>query len=324
VGFDLDAGADPGYSSRVRVIVTGGAGFIGSHVSAALLARGHQVLVIDDLSRGQRANVPAGAELAVVSIQAPEVEAVIRDWRPDAVHHHAAQIDLRHSVESPASDCDTNVGGTVRVAQAAVAAGAGSFIFASTGGAIYGEQDYFPADEGHPIRADSPYGIAKRCGEIYLDYFSRKRGLRAVFLRYANVYGPRQDPKGEAGVIAIFVEKMLRGQTPVIFGDGRQTRDYVFVEDVVQANVRALETSTAAGPFNVGTGVETDVNTLAATLATLSGYKGEIRHEAAKPGEQRRSVLDGGRAQKELGFQPGVGLEEGLHRTVEWFRAERA
>ena len=304
----------------MRVIVTGGAGFIGSHVSEALIARGHQVLVVDNLSRGKRANLATGAELAIVSIQSPDVETIIKDWRPDAVHHHAAQIDVRLSVANPAADADANVGGTIRVAQAAIEAGAQSFVLASTGGAIYGEQDYFPADEAHPIRSDSPYGISKRCAEIYLDYFARKRGLRTVFLRYANVYGPRQDPHGEAGVVAIFTEKMLRGQTPVIYGDGLQTRDYVFVGDVVEANVRALETPTARGPYNVGTGVESDVKTLAETLKSLTGFGGDIKHEPGKPGEQRRSVLDATRLRTELGFTPSVTLREGLRQTVEWFR----
>lgn len=306
----------------MRALVTGGAGFIGSHIADALIARGHEVLVIDDLSRGKRTNVPVGAKLVVASITTPEAERAIAEFKPEVVHHHAAQIDVRMSVADPMRDADINVLGTVRVAQAAVAAGAKTFIFASTGGAIYGEQERFPADEDHPVRSDSPYGISKRCAEIYLDYFARKRGLRAVALRYANVYGPRQDPHGEAGVVAIFSEKMLRGQTPVVFGDGGQTRDYVFVGDVVRANMTALENASARGAYNVGTGVETDVNTLAKLIAVHAKYTGEIKHEAAKPGEQRRSVLDGRRAKQELGFAPEWTLERGLGETVAFFASK--
>lgn len=304
----------------MRVLVTGGAGFIGSHVSEALLAEGHQVMILDDLSRGKRENVPAGATLVVAGITTPEAERAIAEFRPEAVHHHAAQMDVRISVANPVLDADINVGGTVRIANAAQNAGAKVFILASTGGAIYGEQEYFPADEKHPIRSDSPYGISKRCGEIYLDYFSRKRGLRTVFLRYANVYGPRQDPHGEAGVVAIFSEKMLRNETPTIFGDGGQTRDYVFVQDVVRANLLALRTEAASGPINIGTGVETDVNALAREIARAAGYSGEIRHDAAKPGEQRRSVLTAAHAEQVLGWRPAVELSAGLAQTVAFFR----
>ncbi|MCC7383748.1 MAG: NAD-dependent epimerase/dehydratase family protein [Deltaproteobacteria bacterium] len=306
----------------MRALVTGGAGFIGSHIADALIARGHEVLVIDDLSRGKKTSVPEAAKLVVASITTPEAERAIAEFKPEVVHHHAAQIDVRISVADPMRDADINVLGTVRVAQAAVAAGAKTFIFASTGGAIYGEQERFPADEDHPVRSDSPYGISKRCAEIYLDYFARKCGLRAVALRYANVYGPRQDPHGEAGVVAIFSEKMLRGQTPVVFGDGGQTRDYVFVGDVVRANMTALENAGARGAYNVGTGVETDVNTLAKMIAVHAKYTGEIKHEAAKPGEQRRSVLDGGRARRELGFAPECTLERGLGETVAFFASK--
>lgn len=305
----------------MRVLVTGGAGFIGSHLAEALLHQGHDVMVLDDLSRGKRENVPFGARLAIASITSNEAERAISEFKPDAVHHLAAQMDVRVSVANPVLDSDTNVGGTVRIALAAVNAGAKVFTLSSTGGAIYGEQDYFPADESHPCRSDSPYGISKRCGEIYLDYFTRKRGLRTVFLRYANVYGPRQDPHGEAGVVAIFAERMLKGQTPTIFGDGKQTRDYVYVKDVVDANLRALNNDKAIGPYNIGTTVETDVLELAQRIGKHAGFPGAPKHEPGKPGEQRRSVLDAGRAKRELGWSPTVEIDQGLKETVEWFRS---
>ncbi|MFO0722575.1 MAG: NAD-dependent epimerase/dehydratase family protein [Myxococcota bacterium] len=304
----------------MRVLVTGGAGFIGSHTAEGLLAAGHEVMVLDDLSRGKRENVPAGARLVVAGITTVEAEKAIADFKPEAVHHFAAQMDVRISVANPVLDSDINVGGTVRIALAAVNAGAKVFTMASTGGAIYGEQDRFPADESHACRSDSPYGISKRCGEIYLDYFARKRGLRTVFLRFANVYGPRQDPHGEAGVVAIFSEKMLRGQTPVIFGDGKQTRDYVFVKDVVDANLRALQNETASGPYNIGTSIETDVIELARRIGVHAGFSGSPRHEPGKPGEQRRSVLDVTHARNVLGWAPRVDLDSGLKATVDWFR----
>ena len=303
----------------MRTLVTGGAGFIGSHIATALVDAGHEVVILDDLSHGKRENVPAGARLVVASITSPESDAAILAYKPDAIFHLAAQMDVRVSVANPVLDAEVNVAGTTRIAAAAAAAGTQVMIMASTGGAIYGEQDYFPADEAHPCRSDSPYGISKRCGEIYLDYFSRKRGLRAVFLRYANVYGPRQDPHGEAGVVAIFAEKMLKGITPTIFGDGLQTRDYVYVKDVVRANLLALANPRAAGPYNIGTGVETDIITLARHIAQHAGFKGAPKHEAGKPGEQRRSVLSAARAKGELGWTPEHDLSRGLGETVAWF-----
>lgn len=307
----------------MRTLVTGGAGFIGSHIATALVDAGHEVVILDDLSHGKRENVPAGARLVVASITSPESDAAILAYKPDAIFHLAAQMDVRVSVANPVLDAEVNVAGTTRIAAAAAAAGTQVMIMASTGGAIYGEQDYFPADEAHPCRSDSPYGISKRCGEIYLDYFSRKRGLRAVFLRYANVYGPRQDPHGEAGVVAIFAEKMLKGITPTIFGDGLQTRDYVYVKDVVRANLLALANPRAAGPYNIGTGVETDIITLARHIAQHAGFAGAPKHEPGKPGEQRRSVLSAARAKGELGWAPEHDLSRGLAETVAWFASKK-
>ena len=304
----------------MRTIVTGGAGFIGSHVADALIEAGHEVLVLDDLSRGNRENVNPKAELAQLSITSPEAEQVITEFRPEAVFHHAAQIDVRRSVADPVHDSIVNVSGTVRIASSAARVGCGVFVMASTGGAIYGEQETYPADETHVTKSESPYGVGKLCGEVYLGYFQRHFGMRCVALRYANVYGPRQDPHGEAGVVAIFAQKMLRGESPMIHGDGEQTRDYVFVQDVVRANMLALTNHHARGAYNIGTGVETSVVTLAKHIAEAAGYKGAIKHGPAKPGEQKRSVLDATRAQKELGWTVGSPLNVGIRPTVEWFR----
>lgn len=306
--------------AAMRTIVTGGAGFIGSHVARGLRGAGHEVLVIDDLSSGKRENLSDDIDLAQVSITSPEVEQVITEFRPEAVFHHAAQMSVRDSVADPVFDSIVNVSGTVRVGSAAARVGCGVFVMASTGGAIYGEQETHPADETHVTRSASPYGVSKLCGEIYLGYFNRTFGTRCVALRYSNVYGPRQDPHGEAGVIAIFAQKMLRGEAPTIHGDGEQTRDYVFIDDVVRANLIALENHHARGAYNIGTGNETTVNVLAKHIADAAGYKGPINHGPGKPGEQKRSVLDATRAKRELGWQAEGTLASGLKTTVEWFR----
>jgi UDP-glucose 4-epimerase len=304
----------------MRTIVTGGAGFIGSHLAAALVEVHHEVLVIDDLSKGKRVNIPPQAELAQVSVAAPEVEQVIAEFRPNVILHLAAQMDVRFSVADAAFDAKVNVEGTVRVANAAVRAGVTTFIFASSGGAIYGEQQRYPADETHPLKPESPYGVSKQCGELYLDYFGRQSSMRAVSLRFGNVYGPRQDPNGEAGVVAIFARKMLAAQPPTIYGDGAQTRDYVCVDDVVRATLLAVRHPLAKGPFNIGTGSETDLNSLTHLITEAAHYKGDVFRGAAKPGEQRRSVLDIGRAKRELHWQPQVSLADGIRTTVDWFR----
>lgn len=303
----------------MRTLVTGGAGFIGSHLAEALLAAGHNVLIIDDLSGGKAENIPEGAELAQVDISRPEAEQVVTEYRPEAVFHHAAQMDVRKSVADPVFDSIINVSGTVRLASAAARVGCNLFSMASTGGAIYGEQDRFPADETHPTRSESPYGVSKLCGEVYLGYFHRAYGMRCVSLRYGNVYGPRQDPHGEAGVVAIFTQKMLRNEAPTIFGDGGNTRDYVFVADVVRANLSVLTNDKARGAYNIGTGIETSVNALAKTIASAARYTGEIHKAPGKPGEQRRSVLDAHRAHDELGWKPATSFEKGIVATVEWF-----
>jgi len=306
----------------MKVLVTGGAGFIGSHLSDAYLAAGHEVVIIDDLSSGKRTNIPAAAKFYHADIRSPEAREILRNEQPEVLSHHAAQMDVRRSVADPAFDADVNVLGAINLLEGAREIGVKKVLFASSGGAVYGEQEEFPASELHPIRPLSPYGITKASGELYLFYYHAVHGMPYIALRYANVYGPRQDPHGEAGVIAIFTERLLDEQVPTINGDGKQTRDYVFVGDLVRANVAAL-TANFVGPINIGTGIETDVNMLYAHLRVLTGSPHPAQHAPAKAGEQRRSVVDNRRAREVLGWKPEVPLEEGLRRTVEYFRARR-
>ena len=307
----------------MKVLVTGGAGFIGSHVCETLLAAGHRVLALDNLSTGRRENLPAGVPLVVADIRSPQASALIGDERPDALCHLAAQMDVRRSVAEPGFDAEQNILGLLNLLEASRRAGVARVVFSSTGGAIYGEQEAFPAPETHPTRPVSPYGVSKAAGELYLGYYRAQWGLRSVSLRYANVYGPRQNPHGEAGVVAIFSERLARGQPCTIFGTGRQTRDFVYGPDVARANLLALERD-AEGPLNIGTGVETDVNALYAHLARAAGDPDRPpRHAEAKPGEQLRSSVDPSRAARVLGWTPTVSLAQGLETTVAWFR-ERA
>ncbi|NMB75101.1 MAG: SDR family oxidoreductase [Myxococcales bacterium] len=305
----------------MKILVTGGAGFIGSHVAERMLSLGHRVLIVDDLSSGKQENLPPGAQFFRCDIRSDECARLIRDERPEAVFHLAAQMDVRKSVADPMLDADINVRGFIRVLQAAADSGCRVVVFSSTGGAIYGEQERFPAGEDHPCRPVSPYGTSKYCGEQYLRYFGEMAGMRTVALRYANVYGPRQDPHGEAGVVAIFARALLQGGTPRIYGDGRQTRDFVFVGDVVAANQAALERE-VRGVFNIGTGVETDVMTVFRTMAELAGFSREPEFLPERPGEQRRSVIDPGRAREGLGWRPAVGIREGLRTTLDYFRTK--
>jgi UDP-glucose 4-epimerase len=304
----------------MHILLAGGAGFIGSHSSRQLLARGHRVTVVDDLSHGHRPNVPDGAALEVLDLRSPGLVPLVARLQPDAVLHLAAQMDVRKSVTDPTFDASVNVLGTVNLLESARRAGVKRFVFASSGGAVYGEQDEFPATESHPRRPASPYGTSKLCGEEYLALYQRTFGLPFAAMRYANVYGPRQDPHGEAGVVAIFLEKMLAGGAPVINGDGLQTRDYVFVEDVARANVLALE-SDHCGPINVGTAREATVVEVAALLAKSVGFTRPIGHGPAKAGEQRRSVISPALAKQVLGWEPTVQIEEGLAATADWFRS---
>jgi UDP-glucose 4-epimerase len=305
----------------VRALVTGGAGFIGSHITDALVDAGHEVTVVDDLSRGRREQVNAKAQFVEVDITSPALAAAFADARPEVVFHAAAQIDVRASVRDPLHDADVNVVGTVNVLRAAVDAGARRVVFASSGGAIYGDTDVIPTPEGNPCLPESPYGTAKLCAEAYGGTFSRQAGLEFVALRYANVYGPRQDPHGEAGVVAIFATRLANGESVVINGDGTQTRDYVHVQDVVRANLAAVDGP--AGLYNIGTGVETDVNTVYRMLAIAAGVNGDAEYGPTKPGEQRRSCLDTSFAREHLGWSPTVGFDEGAKSTLDYFRTAR-
>jgi UDP-glucose 4-epimerase len=310
----------------MKILVTGGAGFIGSHVAETYLRDGHEVVIVDDLSTGSPLNVPPGASLITMDICEGDLEGVFARERPEVVNHHAAQMSVRRSVEAPDFDARVNILGSLRLLEVALRHRVRGVIFASTGGALYGEQDYFPADEEHPLRPVSPYGVAKASVEHYLFYYHAVHGLPSVALRYANVYGPRQNPEGEAGVVAIFCGRLLRGETPVINGDGKQTRDFVFVEDVAEANRLALGYLGGQGredgfqALNIGLGREVSIHDLAETLARASGRRVKFAHGPARAGEQQRSCLESGRAKRVLGWAPAVSLEDGLGLTLDWFR----
>ncbi len=303
------------------ILVTGGAGFIGSTIADAFLADGWDVSVVDDLSSGRRENLDPRVRLHVCDVRSPEAAAAIRAERPEVVCHQAAQIDVRKSVADPRFDCDVNLGGLLNVMEAARDAGTvKQVLFASSGGAMYGDTEFIPTPETHPARPISHYGAAKCASELYLGVYASLYGIRAGVLRYANVYGPRQNPHGEAGVVAIFASRLLRGEPCTVYGDGGQTRDYVFVEDVARANLLAARAG-FAGAVNVGTGRETDVNRVLAIMSAAAGATVAPRFAPARAGEQRRSCIDPTRARDVLGWAPQVGLEEGLRRTVESFRA---
>lgn len=306
----------------MRVLVTGGAGFIASHVVDAYIERGHDVTVVDDLSSGRRENVNPKAELVVADLRDRATIEQLKGRGFDLVNHHAAQIDVRVSVADPAADAELNIVATLRLFQAMVSDGVKKIVFASSGGAAYGEPVYAPQDELHPLAPLSPYGCAKLSIDQYLGFFRHVHGIRAVSLRYANVYGPRQRKDGEAGVVAIFAGAILDGQTARINGDGEQTRDYVFVEDVVRANMAASEPD-VDGIFNVGTGVETSVNELYTLLAAALGSDTKAEHGPAKAGEQQRSVLDGTKLRQLAGLPDPVRFADGIARTVEWLRSQR-
>ncbi len=304
----------------MNILVTGGAGFIGSHVVDAYITLGHRVAIIDNLSTGRRININPAATFYEIDIRdAGQVLRIFERERFDLLNHHAAQMDVRRSVEDPVYDASVNILGMLTLLECCVKTGVRRVVFASSGGAIYGEQEYFPADEAHPTRPISPYGVAKLTTEQYLFYYKEVYGIDSVSLRYANIYGPRQNPEGEAGVVAIFATRFLSNQQPVINGDGLQTRDYVYVEDVVRANVLALN-CTGSHVFNIGTGIETDVNQLFLFLKAATGSSAEEKHGPAKKGEQRRSVLSSKNIEQVLGWRPSVSIEEGLRRTVEYFR----
>jgi UDP-glucose 4-epimerase len=303
----------------MKVLVTGGAGFIGSHLVDRLIQEGHEVVVVDNLSTGKRRNLNRAARFFKLDIQSWRLERVFRNERPNLVMHLAAQMDVRKSVEDPMFDAQVNVLGTLNVLQQSIKHGVRKVVFSSSGGAIYGEQEIYPAPESHVTRPLSPYGISKLCGEQYLSYYQRVNGLQIVSLRYANVYGPRQDPEGEAGVVAIFIQKLLNNEQAIVNGNGRQTRDFVYVEDVVEANLAAMGQD-IQGTYNVGTGEETSVNDLLRILVRHTNSTCKEVHGPAKGGEQARSVIDSGKLRQELSWESRTELSEGLKRTVDYFR----
>jgi UDP-glucose 4-epimerase len=305
------------------VLITGGAGFIGSHLADDVLARGGRAIVLDNLSTGRRENVPEGAVFHRRDLLDPGLDELLADEKVDAVNHHAAQANVRVSIEDPVEDARVNVLGGLALVAACRKAGVRRFVFASSGGTVYGEQEVHPCDEEHPKRPASPYGVAKHAFELYLEAFRATGDLDPVVLRYANVYGPRQWPKGEAGIVAILAETLLAGERPRIFGDGEQTRDYVHVADVVAAN-RAAYATGRLGAYNVGTGVETSVNELYAMVARELGSSIEPLHTAAVEGELRRNSLDAGKLERELGVRISTSLAEGLASTLAWYRARAA
>ncbi len=314
-----------------NALVTGGAGFIGSHVADLLVANEFAVTVIDNLSSGRRAQVPAAATFHLADIRSADAATIVRDGMFDVICHLAAQIDVRKSVTDPVFDAQVNVAGSLNILEAVRASGHRSrVIFSSTGGAIYGDGVALPTPEDAVKAPLSPYGTAKLSVEYYLAYYARVHGLDTATLRYANVYGPRQDPHGEAGVVAIFCNKLLDGAPLTVFGDGEQTRDYVFVGDVARANlIAATSELPAAGgvdarSFNIGTSAQTTVLDLARILAGAAGILPDLRHAEARPGEQRNSAVDIGKAARTLGWRPTVEIASGLPLTLSWFSAQRS
>jgi UDP-glucose 4-epimerase len=308
----------------MRALVTGGAGFIGSNLVDALLGRGDEVTVLDDVSTGRRENLEGalskGAELVELDIRdGEELAALFARAQPEVAFHLAAQIDVRKSTADPAFDARVNVEGTINVLDASRRAGTPRVVNTSTGGAIYGEGRILPAPEDHPVAPEAPYGQSKFCAEGYCELFGRLHGMSTVSLRYGNVYGPRQDPLGEAGVIAIFCGKLLEGGTATIFGDGEQTRDYTYVGDVVEANLLAADAE-VTGPVNIGLGKQVSVLDLVRVLDELSEGGFSAEHAPERPGEVQRIALDASRAHQELGWAPEVGLSEGLKRTLDSLR----
>lgn len=306
----------------MKILVTGGAGFIASQIADAYIKEGHNVFILDNLSTGFEKNINPKAHFIKSDISSPLIIELFEKEKFDVVNHHAAQIDVRKSVSDPVYDANTNILGTINLLQACIKTGVKKFMFASTGGAVYGEQEYFPADENHPTNPVSPYGITKLAIEKYLYFYKIEYGLSYTILRYANVYGPRQNPFGEAGVVAIFTNKLLKGENPIINGDGKQTRDYVFVEDVVKANVITL-TDDDSDIFNIGTGVETSVNELFTMLNSIAGEIAKEKHGPAPKGEQARSVITSDKLFNKFNWKPSTKIDEGLNKTFEYFKANK-
>ncbi len=303
----------------MNILVTGGAGFIGSQIAEAYLQQGFKVVVVDDLSSGKREQVPEGAEFYRMNILDPEIEGLFSKHKIQMVNHHAAQISVNRSVTDPIFDANSNIIGALHLLKNSVKSKVEKFVFASTGGAIYGNQLQYPADESHRCEPCSPYGIAKHSVEHYLRFFNETHGLRSVALRYSNVFGPRQDPHGEAGVVAIFCKRLLNDQPLQVYGDGEQTRDFVFVKDIVRANQIALQEN-CSGIFNVGTGIETTVNHIAESLIHLANKSVNIEHASPRPGEQSRSCISPGLFSSKFAWRPEVSLEDGLFETYDYFK----
>ena len=306
----------------MRILVTGGAGFIGSHVADRYVALGHEVAVLDNLSTGQRANLNPKCRFYEMSLMDPRLEETVLQFAPEVISHHAAQVNVRRSVEDPVFDAEMNVLGSIRLFQAAAKAHCGKLIYISSGGACYGDPERIPANEETPVRPLCPYGASKYAAEKYLELFGSLDGMRTTILRYANVYGPRQDPHGEAGVVAVFSQLLLAGRSPQIFGDGSKTRDYVFVQDIVEANALAL----AGGDgriYNVGTGRQVTDDEVYRTIRDALAAKAEAVHTDFRKGEVRHIALDASRLRRELGWKPMVSFEEGMAKTAAWYRERR-
>lgn len=304
----------------MKVLVTGGAGFIGSHVVDLCVQHGYEVVIVDDLSTGRESNLNPAAKLYRMDIRDPKLKEVFEQEKPDYVDHHAAQMDVRRSTVEPLFDADVNILGSINLIECAVKFGVKRFVYISTGGAVYGEPEYLPCDEAHPINPICQYGASKHTVEHYLYMYKVNYGLDYTVLRYPNVYGPRQDPHGEAGVVAIFTGQMLRGDEVVINGDGEQERDFVYVGDCARANLMAIQASRGMGIINLGSSQGNTVNEIFDKLCVITGYDRDARHGPAKLGETRKIYLDASKALEEINWQPTVDLEDGLRRTVEYFR----
>ena len=302
----------------MKVLVTGGAGFIGSHVVDLFVAEGHQVVVVDDLSTGKGENLNHEARFYRVDIRSSELEKVFATEKPEVISHHAAKANVRESMEKPILYAEVNILGSLNLLELSRKYGVRKIIYASTGGAVYGEPQYLPVDEDHPINPLDPYGASKHHVEHYLYLYRANYGLAYTVLRYPNVYGPRQDPYGEAGVVAIFAHQMLQNRQAVINGSGEQERDFVYVGDVARSNLLALERGDG-GIYNLGSGIGTSINEIFDRLKAITGYQGDKVHGPPKPGEVFKIRLDASRAREELGWVPQISLEEGLRRTVEYF-----
>ena len=304
----------------MKILVTGGAGFIGSHVVDVCVESGYQVVVVDDLSTGRISNLNPAATFYKMDIRDPEMAQVFEIERPDFVDHHAAQMDVRRSIVEPLFDADVNIRGSINLLECSRRVGVKRFVYISTGGAVYGEPVYLPCDEEHPINPICQYGASKHTVEHYLYMYQVNYGLEYTVLRYPNVYGPRQDPHGEAGVVAIFTGQMITDQKVVINGDGEQERDFVYVGDCARANLLALQSAGPSGIYNLGCGVGTSVNQVFQVLSDITGYAHQAQHGPAKLGETRRIFLDARKAEEELGWKPTVELRQGMEKTVTYFR----